>query len=340
METEVTIAVAPESGAPGSTVDILAQGFPANAAVEIGFGRVDSEYDVVKTTQVNDEGMLDTQATVPEFATAADEWVWVVTTTDHEIQAVTDIFDVEQLGGGAPTLTVSPQAGAPGDQVQLQAQGFQPNIVLEIGFGRVNSEYDVLTTARTDKMGAVTIRLTVPDFAEPEDAWVWIAAAEEMPTQSASTRFDVVASGPTPTATPSDGLFTRTNIYLIAIGDAGQTGKEIGCDDSVVPVEVEIEPTIAPLRAALEQLLAIDTETYGQSGLYSALYASDLTVGSIDIVQGKATIALSGDLVLAGVCDNPRVAAQLEETALQFSTVNQVEILLNGEPLDQVLSQQ
>jgi hypothetical protein len=263
-----------------------------------------------------------------------------VTTTDHEIQAVSDIFDVEQLGGGAPTLTVSPQAGAPGDQVQLQAQGFQPNIVLEIGFGRVNSEYDVLTTARTDKMGAVTIRLTVPDFAEPEDAWVWIAVAEEMPTQSASARFDVLASGPTPTATPSGGLFTRTNIYLIAIGDAGETGKEIGCDDSVVPVEVEIEPTIAPLRAALEQLLAIDTETYGQSGLYSALYASDLTVGSINIVQGKATIALSGDLVLAGVCDNPRVAAQLEETALQFSTVNQVEILLNGEPLDQVLSQQ
>ncbi|MGC9348311.1 MAG: GerMN domain-containing protein [Anaerolineae bacterium] len=114
----------------------------------------------------------------------------------------------------------------------------------------------------------------------------------------------------------------------------------MGCDDSVVPVEVVIEPTVAPLTAAINKLLAIDTEYYGQSGLYNALHASNLTLEGINIVQGKATIALSGELVLGGVCDNPRVEAQLEETALQYSTVSQVEILLNGEPLDQVLSGQ
>jgi hypothetical protein len=42
---------------------------------------------------------------------------------------------------------------------------------------------------------------------------------------------------------------------------------------------------------------------------------------------------------LGGVCDSPRVQAQLEEIALQFSTVNSVAVFINGEPLDQVLSQ-
>jgi hypothetical protein len=210
---------------------------------------------------------------------------------------------------------------------------------LEIGFGRVNSEYDVITTAQTDADGALDVTVTIPDFAESEDAWVFIAEAAQMPTQSASTRFDVLAAGAKTTPTPAGDLFTRTQITLIAIGDEGGLGKEIGCDDSAVPVEVTIEPTVAPLTAALEKLLAMDAEYYGESGLYNALYASDLTLEGVNIVQGKATIALSGELVLGGVCDNPRVEAQLRETALQYSTVEQVEILLNGEPLSEVLGQ-
>ncbi|MGC9348310.1 MAG: hypothetical protein ACP5JG_09255 [Anaerolineae bacterium] len=187
-QAEASMTVAPESGAPGTEVDILAQGLPANASVEIGFGRVDSEYDVVKTAQASEEGTLDTHATVPDFANAADEWVWVVATTDHEVRAVSDIFDVVQLGGGTPTLAVSPAAGTPGTIVGLEARGFRPNTRIEIGFGRVNSEYDVLTTARTDKVGAADVQLAVPEFAEPEDAWVFVAVAEEMPTQSASAK--------------------------------------------------------------------------------------------------------------------------------------------------------
>jgi hypothetical protein len=315
------------------------QGFPANTTVDIGFGRVDSEYDVVAAVETGADGAFSAQVAVPDFATAADEWVWIAETPDHEVQALSDIFEVVQLGGGAPSLAVSPQAAAPGETVQLQARGFQANTDLEIGFGRVNSEFDVLTTAQTGEEGTLDIAIAIPDFAEPEDAWVFIIEAETMPTQSASARFDVLASGAEPTATPTDALFTRTQIYLIAVGDDGQLGKEIGCDDSAVPVEVVIEPTIAPLTAAINQLLALESEEYGQSGLYNALHASDLTLEGINIEEGKATIALSGDLVLGGVCDNPRVEAQLRETALQYSTVDEVEILLNGEPLDQVLSQ-
>ena len=56
------------------------------------------------------------------------------------------------------------------------------------------------------------------------------------------------------------------------------------------------------------------------------------------IRDGTATIALAGDLMLGGVCDNPRVQAQIEATATQFDTVDRVEVTVNGELLEDVLS--
>jgi hypothetical protein len=56
-------------------------------------------------------------------------------------------------------------------------------------------------------------------------------------------------------------------------------------------------------------------------------------------VDGKATIKLSGSLVLNGICDNPRVEAQIEQVALQFSTVKSVQVYLNNIPLQQALSE-
>jgi hypothetical protein len=43
--------------------------------------------------------------------------------------------------------------------------------------------------------------------------------------------------------------------------------------------------------------------------------------------------------MLGGTCDAPRLAAQIEQTALQFSTVNDVAVFVNDVPLEDVLSQ-
>lgn len=42
--------------------------------------------------------------------------------------------------------------------------------------------------------------------------------------------------------------------------------------------------------------------------------------------------------MLGGVCDAPRLEAQIEQTALQFSTVNEVAVFVNDKPLEEVLS--
>ena len=108
----------------------------------------------------------------------------------------------------------------------------------------------------------------------------------------------------------------------------------MGCGDSVVPVQVEIPTTQGVLKAALQALLSVKDQYYGQSGLYNALYQSDLQVENVSIDNnGKASIYLTGSLVMGGECDTPRVRAQVEQTVLQFPAVKEVAIFINGKPL-------
>jgi len=142
---------------------------------------------------------------------------------------------------------------------------------------------------------------------------------------------------PVPTSATTSGE-QEIKIFLILLEDNGKTGKLIGCGDSVVPISVFIPRTQGVLRAAMEKMLSAKQQFYGETGYYNALYQSNLQVDSVTIEQGKAIVRLTGTMTLGGTCDAPRVEAQLEETALQFSTVTSVQILINGQPLEDVLS--
>jgi spore germination protein GerM len=61
-------------------------------------------------------------------------------------------------------------------------------------------------------------------------------------------------------------------------------------------------------------------------------------VETVSIVGSKASVYLIGTLLMGGECDVPRVQAQLEQTVLQFPTVTEVAIYINGKPLAEVLS--
>jgi hypothetical protein len=329
----VAVAISPSSGSPGTEIQVTVTGFQPETEIDLGLGRRDSEPDIVTSPRTNTEGALTTRLAIPTSAEAGEEWVVVATTEDAAVEAVSNVFEVTAPQYD-PEVTISPTSGLPGTDVEVVARGFPPDTPVEIGIGRVDSEYDVIARAQTDADGGVETRITIPDFVEAEDRWVIVVAAEQQPVTAVSGEFDVTEPV---TPTPTRSLFTRTNIYLIAIGDAGESGKEIGCEDSVVPVEVEIEPTTAPLTAALEELLSIEDREYGQSGLYNALYQSELTLEDVRIVDGEAVIELSGTLILGGVCDEPRVRAQLRETALQYATVEEASIFINGSPLEEVL---
>ena len=150
---------------------------------------------------------------------------------------------------------------------------------------------------------------------------------------------DIPASATIPVSTDipvvqADASSQMVKIFVIAVDDNGKTGIPVGCGDSAVPVQVEIPPTQGVLKATLRVLLSVKDQYYGQSGLYNALYQSDLQVESVSIDNnGKASVYLTGSLVMGGECDTPRVRAQVEQTVLQFPAVKEVAIFINGKPL-------
>lgn len=142
----------------------------------------------------------------------------------------------------------------------------------------------------------------------------------------------VSAQKPAPQIEPAGNL----KIYLIALEDAGKSGPAVGCGDSLIAVDVPADN----VHEALQWLLNQRTPYYGQSGLYSALYQSNLTVRRFEIINGQAKVDLNGDLMIGGVCDAPRVEEQLSATIRQAVDASvPVAITINGKPLDEVLSQ-
>ena len=139
---------------------------------------------------------------------------------------------------------------------------------------------------------------------------------------------------PTPPPPPGPPSFTSIEIPLIAM----DTNGPVGCGDTVVMVTRNVAATVAPLTAAVGELLSIHDRFYGQSGLYDPLYNANLAVQSVTINNGLATIRLTGSLNLGGICDDPRVAAQFDAIGRQFSTVQKVQVFVNGTPLEDLLS--
>jgi hypothetical protein len=117
------------------------------------------------------------------------------------------------------------------------------------------------------------------------------------------------------------------------------TGGTLGCGDSVQYIVRGISDTQQVLKAALTELISLKTQYYGQSGLYNALYQSNLILNSVNVKNQEATIHLSGTVALGGTCDSPRFKAQIEQTALQFPSVKKTTIFINNRPIDEVLSQ-
>lgn len=67
-------------------------------------------------------------------------------------------------------------------------------------------------------------------------------------------------------AAASGAAAERVNLYMIAIGDDGQTGERIGCGDSLVPVPLDIDGggnTATKITQALTKLFALRAADYG-----------------------------------------------------------------------------
>jgi len=160
---------------------------------------------------------------------------------------------------------------------------------------QIGIERNLPSTATVYNPSAEAATSTIPVLL-PSQTAAPLPSTETIPTPT----LEIPA---VPTSTPEPQM---VKIYLIAVGDNGQSGQLIGCGDSAIPVDVEIQPTKEVMRVSLEKLLSMKEPYYGESGLYNALYQSDLQLESISLDNGKAVINLTGNITLGGVCDNPR----------------------------------
>ncbi len=175
---------------------------------------------------------------------------------------------------------------------------------------------------------------------QPTDADLTPAPAITPPPDARGTPAPTVSApvAPAQTSTLAAGAI-KIKIFLVAIDDNGKSGKKIGCNDSIIGVDRTIPVTQGVLTAALNELFSLHERNYGQSGLYNALYQATLKLEAAAVINGRAIINLTGKLTRGGVCDDPRIKAQIEETALQFVTVRTVAVTINGVPIDKALSE-
>lgn len=138
-------------------------------------------------------------------------------------------------------------------------------------------------------------------------------------------------------AASTQGATEAIKVYLVAVGDDGKTGKKIGCGDSLVPVTRTIKKTGAPLTAALEELLLTPQHSDGTPKLENFWQGRKLKVQSVAIRNNTATVHIAGEVFVAGVCDEPRITSQIEETARQFPNVKKVKVFIGKRTLAQAI---
>lgn len=148
------------------------------------------------------------------------------------------------------------------------------------------------------------------------------------------------SSDTTNTQEPTESTMSA-KIYFIKMEDKGANGELIGCDDSVIGEDSQIpsstDATVS-IKNALDKLLSIKERDYGDQKLYNSLSNLDLKVDNVIASETRIQVMLSGTYQISGVCEIPRIKAQLMQTASQFKGDLSIDILINGRLFDEVFS--
>lgn len=120
----------------------------------------------------------------------------------------------------------------------------------------------------------------------------------------------------------------ETQVVEVYFGHSNKGGQDCG---AVFSVEREIEKTEGVGKAALKELLKGPTDEE-ENGDYHTSISEGVELIGLDIEDGKATANFSEELNQGGgSCMMEAREAQIKETLKQFPTVDEVEILVEGE---------
>ena len=326
----------PETGVEGTALPPAAVLEAQNRlAQELGFPPADVTIQNVEQTEFSDSCLGWGQANESCAAVITPGWQMTATVNGqtYEVRASEDGQSVrwQQPGGEqgqveAPAPADAPQAVMQAQMQIAQALGVSPLDVAIESFEQAEFSNACLGWAEAGEMCAEVITPGWRVTANVSGQTYEIRASADGQT----VRWQAVGG-----ASQDSG---SVSVFVVSPSTAVNDPNAVGCGDELVSIVRALpagEPTI---EGALRTLFALGQNIEDDPELYNALQNSQLNLDGVTVEGGTATINLSGDLLIGGECDAPRVEAQIRQTALQFPGVENVEIYLNGEPLASVLS--
>ncbi|TVQ94756.1 MAG: hypothetical protein EA400_00915 [Chromatiaceae bacterium] len=172
---------------------------------------------------------------------------------------------------------------------------------------------------------------------------LWLACgqtlASEMVPTTQQQRFSIIRI-PLIEYGGADALAERVGWDSAAMDAARQQGEFVGCGDRIVYMEKRIPHTRAPLTAIYQELFRLpDTVVVHGQAYQNPIHQHahrrnlpPLRFERVTISNRKANLYLVGDYLSVGTCEPARTEAVLQFAALQFATVDEIAIYLNGEP--------
>lgn len=159
----------------------------------------------------------------------------------------------EEPAPGPASVTVPTSTAAPGSAVTVQARGFDPNSVVEIGFGQPRSEYSVVTEARTDGAGSLETSVEIPSWAEAGQPYVVVVTAPDNDPREVSEPFVVGEAGDRVRVhgeLTDEGVECPTlrgpfgTLYTLAVGDLEHgPGTEVMVEGTIAGMSICMQGT-------------------------------------------------------------------------------------------------
>lgn len=117
-------------------------------------------------------------------------------------------------------------------------------------------------------------------------------------------------------------------------GVAYDVVETIGCNDLLVRVA---DDEVKSVQQAIKRTMVHEDP---MNGYYNSVGQSQLMVDHmVTDAYGKTNVYLTGSVQINGVCDPPRIQAQLEHAVRQFDDGSHAQIFVNDVTLEKVLSE-
>jgi len=187
--SSATLAVDPARATPGTRIDVTGAGYPAGSMVELTFSPMT---DPIGLAFPDADGEFFAQISIPMDASVGDHTLSASVSGDILATAILTV----DPSPAQPTLSLSSLTGAPGGELVLRGEGFEPGTVLDVFFQSTPFHLGSITVGAS---GTFEFAFSIPADAEPGEHTVTVEVGGSVIASVALT----VTAPPTPPTPPT-----------------------------------------------------------------------------------------------------------------------------------------